>query len=173
MDLAQILGLVSLVMVVFVVYMKDMKKILIGEIAVNIVVGVNFLLLSGYSGAGMNGVAVIYTLVAYYFNKKDEKLPTWILLLFGAFFVGWGAIAYQDWRDILPMACSVLFVLAVMQKKPARYRFFKVFNSLLYLIYDVLIGAYTTCLTHFFLLAAGIAAIIQLDILEERKNNKA
>ena len=159
-------------MVVVVVYMKDMKKILIGEIAVNLVVGANFLLLGGYSGAGMNGVAIVYTFAAYYFNKKDKKLPAWILLLFGELFVGWGAVSYQDWRDILPMVCSVLFVLAVMQKRAARYRFFKVFNALLYLVYDILIGAYTTCLTHSFLLVAGITAIIRLDIMEERKKNK-
>ncbi len=165
----EILGLVSLVMVVIIICMKDIRKILIGEIAVNIVVAVSFLLQGGYAAAGMNAAAVIYVIVAFLYNRQDKKMPLWLLLAFGALFVAWGAVAYKDWRDLLPIACSVLFILAVMQKEAAKYRIYKVFNSILYVIYDIVILLYSTVPTHAFLVVVGIFAIIRLDIMPKRK----
>ena len=172
MTLADFFSYISLGLAVAIVYMKDIKKILVGEIAINISVAVSFLLKEGYSAAGMNCVAVLYTVIAFIYSKRDEKIPLWQLLSFGTVFVGWGAVTFSDWRDLLPIACSVLFILAVMQKEPARYRFFKVLNSLIYVIYDVAILLYSMVPTHAFLVVMGVAAIIQLDILPKRKKIK-
>ena len=171
MTVEQILGFLSLILVVLLVFMKDIKLILVGEIIVNIIVGLNFLLLGGYSSAGMSVVAVLYTIISYIYNRKNIKIPMWMLGIFLLLYVAWGVISYQSWIDILPLVCSVLFILAVSQRKASNYRILKVVNSFIYVFYDVFIFAYTTIITHSFLVAAGIFAIIKIDVLSKNKKN--
>lgn len=170
--LADFFSYISLGLAVAIVYMKDIKKILLGEIAINITVALSFFLTDQLAATGMNIVAVVYVVVAYLYTRKDEKMPLWLLLSFGAVFVGWGAISFKAWSDFFPIICSMLFILAVMQKKPSRYRVFTVSKSLLYTIYDIIISLYSMVPTHAFLFVMGIAAIIQLDILPKRKKIK-
>ena len=132
MTLADYFSYISLVLAVAIVYMKDIKKILVGEISINFTVALSFFLTQQFSAAGMNAAAVVYVVLAFLYNRKDQKMPLWLLLSFGVVFVGWGVLTFKDWRDLLPIVCSVLFIVAVMQKKPSRYRIFTVLKSLLY-----------------------------------------
>lgn len=168
MTLADYFSYISLVLAVAIVYMKDIKKILVGEITINITVALSFFLTQQFSAAGMNAAAVIYVVIAFLYNRKNQKMPLWLLLSFGALFVAWGAITFKDWRDLLPIVCSLMFILAVMQKKPSRYRIFTVLKSLLYVVYDIVILLYSMVPTHAFLAVMGVIAIIKLDMPKKK-----
>ena len=166
---AQILGFVSLVIVVVITFMKDIRKILVGEITVNLVVGLNYLLLGGYSSAGLAVVSVAHAVVSYMLNKQNKKFPLYLTFIFIAVYVSWTMVSYQSWLDLLPVSCSVLYSIAIIQSQASGYRLVKLANSLIWIVYDVMIAAYSTTITHSFLLVAGIIAIVKLDLMSKEK----
>ncbi len=162
--LAQGMGIIATVIILYIVHLKNIKKILIGEIAVNLAVALNYILLEGFSGAGLCIIATAHTLVSYYFSKTEKKFPKACMTVFILLYILWTASTYKSMLDILPGISSLLFAFAIMQEQPSRYRILKTLNSFVWIIYDVKIMAYTTVLTHLFLFISSIIAIIRIDV---------
>ena len=56
-------------------YNKRMKTILIFNFIGNFLVGLSYLLVKGYSGAAICGVACVQVFINYNFNAKQKKVP--------------------------------------------------------------------------------------------------
>ena len=161
---AQIIGIFIMIVAVVAVNLKSSSKILIAEFIMNASVVANYMLLGGITGAYLCIVATAHTTLSYVYTKRNKNFPPIMTILFIAFYMACSAYTYKSTIDILPAICAVLFALAIVQKKPSGYRMLKCINSFVYVIYDIGIMAYTTSLTHGFLFASALIAIIRLDI---------
>ena len=72
-------------------------------------------------------------------------------------------------RDIVPTIAAVLCALALMQKKTSRYRIIILFNGIAWLIYDIIMGAYTMLASRIFTVTSALLGIIRLDILKKEE----
>ena len=62
---------------------------------------------------------------------------------------------------------AVTCALALSQEKPSVYRIFMLANGLIWVVYDVSVGAYTMIISHAVTAASALIGIIRLDIKKE------
>lgn len=161
--IAQTIGLIGTGLSLTVVQLKKINHILIGEIAANSIVAVNYLLLGGYSGAGICSITITQAVLSYLLAKKEMPFKWQYAIVFILLYAISSVYSYQTPIDILPFVGAVFAVCAIMQKKPARYRVFMLLNSMSWIAYDIDKMAYTTLLTHALLLISITIAMIRLD----------
>ena len=148
-------------------FCKKMKTILLLNCAGNLLVGINYLFSESYSGSTICLVAAVGVIINYTFTYKDKAIPKWVIGLHTAAFLGVNLLTFTVWYDIFALAASMLFVLSVAQNSAKYYRILFISNSLVWILYDVLAGAYANLLTHAVLAAATLSAILYRDIIKK------
>lgn len=107
-------------------------------------------------------------LINYLFDAKGKRLPLWLIITHAIVFLAVNVLTFSFWYDILALIAAMLFVLSVAQSSAKYYRELYVSNSLVWIGYDFLAGAYGNLVTHIVLfIATGIAII-----LRDRKGKK-
>lgn len=165
--IAQILGLVATVISISVFQFKNEKHILVGQFLTNVVMSVNFGLLGGVSAAWVCMVAAFATLLMFLANKKcgekKQLVKRVLTLIFFAVFIVGSVITFESWPDIIVCVCALLFTLSIAQENSGKIRSIMFFNSSLWIIYDIVLGAWTSIILHCFTLASIIIGKIRLD----------
>ena len=163
--IGQIISVIALLISVIIAQFKNVKHILLGEIASNLAVAFSFVFLGGLSGAWICIVAALQSLVIYFVNKVDWTLRRKNLLsaLFAFIYIIGTVVVYQGWADLVSCACSLLYILAIIQTDSKKYRWFMAANSFLWVIYDINTAAYVNIITHGILLVSILFAMVRLD----------
>ncbi len=169
--IAQILGLIATGTSMACYQLKNEKHILIGQFLTNLLMSANFALLGGVSAAWVCMVAAIATVLMFVANKKggDKKLKikkVLVLIFFAVFIVG-SVITYKSWPDIIVCICALLFTLSIAQERSGKIRSIMFFNASLWIIYDVVLGAWTSIILHGMTLASIIVGKMRLDRKKE------
>lgn len=161
---AQAIGPVTTLMSILSAQMKNLKVILIYELLINLLVALSYILLGGISGSYICIIASVQTAVSYVYARKNREVPHMLTALFVIVYSGISVYSYQSPLDILPGVSAVAFALAIVQNSSAGYRLFMGINSFLWIVYDMMIGAYTMLITHSLLLVSVIIAIVRYDV---------
>lgn len=163
--IGQIFSVLALVISVVIAQFKEVKYVLIGEVASNLAVAFSFLFLGGLSGAWLCIVAAVQCIVMYFVNKRnmDDRKRNILLVIFGAIYIIGTIVVYKDWNDIVSAVCAILFVLSIVQTEAGKYRIFMALNSALWLIYDFNTAAYVNMITHGSLAISLLIAMYRLD----------
>ena len=160
--LSYIASLVATVLGLIEPFGKKMKTILTLNFLGNFLVASSYLLVFQKSGALICFTACVQVLINYFFDAKGKKLPVWLVIVHAITFLAVNLITFSHWYDILALAAAMLFVLSVAQSSAKYYRVLYVSNSLVWIGYDFLAGAYGNLVTHIVLfIATGIAIIIR------------
>ena len=155
-SIATVLGLIE-------PFNKKMKTILIFNFIGNLLVGVSYLLDKSFSGAAICTVACTQVFINYNFDKKEKKVPIWLLGIYAVAFLGVNMIAFAHWYDVLSLLAALVFVISVAQSDAKYYRIFYMTNSLLWIGYDFLSKSYGNLSTHIILFISTMTAIIIRD----------
>lgn len=151
-----------------------MNLILILGFLSNAFIATSYLL----EGRGINGAAAcclgaVIIFVNYFFEKDNKAIPKWLNAIYMLAFVAvniWvvGGISFPC---ILSISACAFFVLCVGQKKGEKYRMYLFVNIVLWLIYDIVTGAYAVIITH----GAEVVTILLGMFIHDRKgkNNKS
>ncbi len=166
--IAQAIGPVTTVMSIVSAQFKKLTPILLSELMMNALVALSYILLGGLSGSYICIAASVQTLVCYFFARREVKVPRALTAAFVAMYIVITIITWQGPLDILPGVCAVMFALSVVQDNPAGYRIYMGVNSLLWIIYDIVILAYSMVITHGLLLISIIIAILRHDIQKKK-----
>ena len=161
--LSYILSSVATVLGLLEPFNKKMKHILIFNFLGNLLVGISYLLVSSYSGAVICGVALLQLMINYTYTSNNKAIPIFIIIIHGVSFVGINMLIFRMWYDILALIASLLFVLSVAQEKTKHYRLLYGLNSMSWIAYDLLAGAYGNLSTHIILFIATSIAIFMRD----------
>lgn len=161
--IAQLIGVVVAVIAIISVQFKNLRTILVSQIIVNILAALNYALLGGFSGAGVNILAIIQTIWIYFYTRKGKKfsLPAGVLCMAAYLLIS--IISFSGFPTILSCTAALLYALSVMQSSAKKYRFFCLFNSIVWIGYDIYTCAYTTIFTHGFLVISILIAIYRRD----------
>lgn len=168
---AQVLGTLGIGTNVIGIQLKQKQHILIAFMAANLLFGSSFILLKGYSGAVICLVAAVQTLINYQYERKNKEFPKYLIVSYIIIAFICGIFTYKTLIDILPVICSVLYTLSIIQKRESNLRKVTFINIILWVIYDYSVGAYAAFTSDLFLTVSTIVAIIRYDILKKNKTN--
>ena len=164
--LSQIFGAVVFVFVFASMQTTDMKRTLAYQVACNAFGMLSYVLLGSISGCGIYLVAAVQSAVLLVYRKRDREVPAWLTALFFAAYILASLTTFRDVKDIVPLIAALLCALALIQKKTSRYRVVILLNGVMWIVYDLFVGAYTMLASHVFTVASALSGIIRLDILK-------
>ena len=144
--IGQIISIAALIISVVIAQFKDVKHVLLGEIAANL-------------------AATAQTIIIFWANKCElaAKKRKILMVVFAVIYVAGTAVIYKGWSDVVSCTCALLYVAAIVQTEAKKYRWFMVANSLLWIIYDFNTAAYVNIITHGMLLISLLIAMVRLD----------
>ena len=168
---AQIIGLIASIIMITAIQIKEKKDLfLILNIIVKILYGINFALLSEFAGTTTQLIGLIITIIAYIYAKKESTIPKWLTAVFIVITVLFGIINCKKLVGILAIICGITYALIVSSKNMKKIRNLNFIQSLLWTIYDFIIGAYTASFSSAFVFISTVIAIFRYD-LKFKKNN--
>lgn len=162
---AQIIGVAAAAFNVSAMYLKEKKNILKLMIISSIAFAVNMFMLGGISGGVISLIGALQTFINYQYDKREIKYPKWLIILYMIIAVVCGMFSYKSLIDILPVICSVLFSVSILQSKEKNIRRTMLLMFILWTIYSFAIKAYTTAVVDAIQSILTIIAIVKNDII--------
>jgi len=162
-------------------FFKKMTTVLIFNLLGNALVGINYFVpylvglkeeVTGISGAITCGIAILCLCVNYCFTSRNKKIPLWVIAIHAVVFLGANLVTFANWYDIFAMVAALLFVLSIAQDSTKYYRLLYISNSLVWIIYDVLAGAWENLATHSVLFVAIFISILIRDGKKAKKEKE-
>lgn len=161
--IAQGISVLNAFVATFSAQLKNMKTILAAQIIMNLLAAVTCFLLGGFSGVGISIIAVVQTIVMYFYSMKDKKPHVAVTALFVVVYILNSVITFSSIFDIFPTLAAVSFALSVAQRSSKAYRLVGIWNPLFWLVYDVYIDAYANIVLHSCIFISMLIACIRLD----------
>ena len=144
---------------------KNMKLILLFVFLANALVATSYLLTGAYNGAASCFVGAAQSIVSYFYDSKNQKIPLWLVGIYALSFIAVNLLVFKTLMDLIAMFASLCFVLSIVQKNGRSYRLATLICTLLWLTYDFTVGeTYGPILTHSIQLVTVISGIIIHDI---------
>ena len=153
---------------------KNMKAILLLNFLSNVTAGISYLV----AGTGINGaVSCLFAgaqgLVNYFFDSKGKAVPKWLIAIYAAGFIAlnlyFGGI---NLPCMFAIGATMCFILSLAQKSGKQYRFWALFNNVLWSSYDIFSGAYVGLITHGTMLLVTLVGMILHDVKREKTEEK-
>ncbi len=169
--IAQLIGVIALVLAVISFQQKTHKYILVFQLAANVAFVLHFGLLGAYTGALLNAVALIRAIVFVNKGKLWADKKIW-LFFFCALSVAVGVITWESALSILPILGMICTTVAFWIKTPKFVRLCAFPSSPLWLVYNLINQAWGGVLTEIINMTSIVVAIIRLDLNLSKKNAK-
>lgn len=161
---SQICGIIVSVAAIVSMQLSKMPSILACLIICNGVGALSYVAVGGLSGCSIYIVALVQVVAYYILRKKLTHIPLWIGGCFVAAYIICSITTYVSPVDLISAAASLTCAFALIQEKPSYYRIFMLLNGLIWVIYDVSVGAYTMIISHIVTAASAGVGIIRLDL---------
>ena len=137
--LGQLLGVLAMVFSILTWQMNTHKKMMGMQILCAGLFAAHYVLIGAYTGAVINGVAVIRNVVFYHREKKCFSGMGWVYLFAALMAVGGIVSGYREgWIAVFMIVGMVINTLSLSCTDPQRVRKVILFSSPLMLIYNLL-----------------------------------
>lgn len=172
MDVYIAYGFSILTAVVAIVMMqfKNMTAILLGQITVNLLTALSYFFVGGWSGSGICFIAIIQSVIMFFYDRKGIKPQLWVILLFISAYITCSAILFNSIFDIFSAAAAVCFAISIIQKNPFFSRVWFAADMILWTVYDISCRQYINLIVHTVIFLSTFIAMIRVDGLFRKKN---
>ena len=157
--LAQICGLIALILTVIAIQFKSKEKIVICNIWANIAVTIQYFLLGALTGAVISILNTIRDVVFYFFKKKDLKPSFIVLSIFEIVAVTSGIMSWQNIWSFIPIIVTIIYTYGLWQDNIKVIRIITVIIGFGWSVYDIIVKAYVSALQ---VTSMAISAMIAL-----------
>lgn len=127
-------------------------------------------MLQSYSGAVICFFAIIQTFINKIFEKKQQQVPKIIIVIYIVISIILGIITFSNIIDILPVICSILYTITIIQDYEKNIRRISLANIILWIIYDIVCQAYTAAISDSLMTISTIIGMYRFDY--KRNKNK-
>lgn len=162
-----ITGLVSMI-IASLLKGKDMRKILIFVFLGNALVATSYLISNNPNGAASCYIGAVQTIINYFFESKNKKLPVWLISVYALAFIVINLMVFTQIVDALAIIASLTFIMCIGQKSGKKYRIWTLINMVLWSLYDILKGSYAPLIVHAIQLISNTAGIIIHDLKRKK-----
>ena len=152
--LGQIFGILSTVCTIILPFFKRKWQILSLNIAVNLLIAANMLLIGQFgSAAFLCMVAVVQSIVSMLHDHRGTPISLWEKLLFMVLYVGLGivgivaapdfvpALNWKNLLELMPIAGALMLMFSVFAKDEQTLRKFLLANATIWTVYTAIIGS--------------------------------
>ena len=160
--LAYILGIFTTGFAVASMQFKNMKLVLLFQLICNSTLTLQYVIEGRVSVSGVVILAVIQTIVRFFFDRQGKPFPVWLTCVFIAGFTAVSVIMMTSPFDLITCVAVWFYAICIVQKRSSVARICSVINTVLWLIYDILCAP-SAIFTHAVILVFVIAGIIRLD----------
>ena len=168
--IAQFLGILVIILNVIAMQLKEKKNIIFIFFLINVFATINYYLLESNSGAIICFFAIIQLFVNNLFEKKGKSIPKIIITVYIIISIFLGSLTFNGIIDIIPIICSILFTLSIIQSKEKNIRLITLFNVLFWVFYGIYSRAYTAALSDLITTISTLIGIYRLDIKGKAKD---
>lgn len=156
--IAQTAAILGFIVLIISFWCKDRKKILKVQTVSSILYSIQYLLLGGYSGLGVNILGTIRSVV--FANKKESSKK--FLIIFIIAYAAVGILTWDSLISLFPIIASLVYVIATYNDNPQYIRIGCIIASVFWIIYNFSIMAYVGCVTESILMISNILAVAKL-----------
>ncbi len=160
---AQIFGILVIITNVLSMQMNNKKQIIFMFVLANLFSAINFVLLHSYSGAIICIFAIVQTFINKAFENKNKQVPITIIGIYIIISIILGAITFKGYIDIVPIVCSILYTLTIIQDKEKNIRKISLINIILWILYDIVCQAYTAAISDSIMTISTIIGMYRFD----------
>ncbi|MBQ9148868.1 MAG: YgjV family protein [Oscillospiraceae bacterium] len=152
--IGQGLGLLSTVCTIILPFFKKKWQILSLNIAVNLLLTLNFLLIGQFGSAMfLCLVAVVQSIVSIFHSVKNTKVTLPETILFAVLYVGFGvfgiltapgfvwALNFDNLLEILPIIGALMLMISVFAPDEQTTRKWLLANALTWTVYTAIVGS--------------------------------
>ena len=166
--IAQLIGFFGLLASMTAYQMKTQKRIVMIQIISCSFFTAHFLMLQAYTGALMNFIAAVRSVV---FANKDKKWAksNWWIVFFSLVCVLAVSLSWEGFLSLLPMLGMVLTTISWGIENARLVRMISLPSSPLWIIYNFVSGSTAGVLTELFVMTSIITAMIRLDLPKKKK----
>lgn len=169
---AQIFGILVLLANIISMQMNNKKQIILMFVLINILSTISFLLLQSYSGAIICMFAILQAFINNLFENKDKQVPKYIIGIYIIISIILGIVTYKNYIDIVPIMCSILYTLIIIQNKEKNIRRISLLNMVLWILYDIVCQAYTAAISDFLTIISTIIGMYRFDYKKSKEEYK-
>lgn len=160
--LAYIIGIFTTIFAVASMQFKNMKYVLVCQLICNSLLTMQYVIEGRISVSGVVVLAVIQTIVRFFFDKKGKPFPVWLTCVFIVLFTVVSVVMMKSPYDLITCVAVWFFAICIVQKRSSVARICSFTNTVLWLIYDIL-QAPSAVITHAVILVFVAVGIIRLD----------
>ncbi len=169
--LAQILAIVACTLNIVSMQCKKRKSILFFLIIGNVVGALGLILLKAYTGALIQFVFGLETLVNYILEIKHKKNTSLLVTFYIVLSIVASAITFKNWIDIIPLVSAILHTITIIQEEEKRIRIINLSSLVLWIPYYIVFYAWANLATCLAILISNIVSIARYDIKKQPTNS--
>ncbi len=166
--LAQIVGIIALTCAVISFQQNAHRRILVFQLISGVIFVIHFLMLNAYTGAILNLVAVMRSVVFVNKGKSWADNKIW-LVIFCLLSVAVGFFTWNGFATLLPIGGMICTTVAFWVKSPKRVRLIAFPSSPLWLVYNVLNNSFAGIITEIINMCSIIVAMFRFDYKKVNK----
>ena len=164
---AQIFGIFIIITNVISMQMQNKKNIILFFILANSFSAINFFLLKSFSGSIICLFAILQALINRHYENVKE-IPKWLVVIYICISIVLGLLTLKKYIDIIPIICSIIYTVTIIQKQEVKIRNFALLNNILWLIYDIIYKAYTASISDIFMIISALAGMYRFDLKKQK-----
>lgn len=165
--ISQIINCIGSTINMIGINVKDKRKVLIYFTFGNLCVAISLGLLGAKVGMLVQTIFVVQTIVNSFWERKSEKYPIWLILLYVIIPSLMSAITFETTWDFLPIIAAISFPLAMLSKN-LKLRLLNLLSVVVWIPYNFHFGQYVGALSCSIFTVLNIVAIIRLDCLKKK-----
>ncbi len=162
--LAQILAIVAFGLDTLAMQFKKKSGILIMGIISNMTYALEYVFLGAWTGAISLLIGMIRNITYFIFDKKGLKPNIIVLMIFIFLLVGAGIYTWENTTSLLPMIALIIWSVASWQDNTKYMRVAEIIICIMWIVYDLFVGAYAGCLTEFIIMTSATIGIVRHDV---------
>ena len=160
--LAQVFGIVAIVIMFFSYQKKSKRDFLFLQIFMNIFYACQYFLLNAFSAVASNIVSIVRTIIFYKYEKENHKVPFIYLIIFEAIIIISGILTYNGLYSIIPNIILFIYTYGTWQNKLSTTYKIGILASILWIYYNVTVGAYISTISSAVEFVASVRGLIRL-----------
>lgn len=169
--IAQIFGILGIIASVLSMQFKNRKHILIVLFLLNLFSALNFIFLGNMTSSYICLFALVEMIINTSFELKNKEVPKWVVGIYIVINIALGMLTYKSIIDILPIACALIYCGTILTKKESNIRKLMLANQSTWLVFDLIVKAYTFSISNILTIISIAIAMYRYDY--KGKNKKA
>ena len=168
--MAQLMGIGALIFLIYSFQNNNKKTLLKFQIASSFLYAMQYLFLGAYTGFLMNIVCMIRNYLFKEYEEMDLSLR-WLLVMLGAMSL-LTMLSYNGYASLLPFFAVFFFTISLWIGNLKLIRIFEAIGATLFIIYSIVVHAYTGIFAFAFELSTVLFAIYRFDIKKGKKKKR-